>query len=172
MYRYLYWFVANTAVYILRDEGEKRTKNDQEFTNTPQYSVYRGMNYIGRRHQSLFFLIFNANNKINKYQEDIVQLYIKRQIPLHIISFQGLSLSQFSTHKSHVTIIFPTFATNIYYYMYIRLYIIGCNIMETLCNICFYYHQMQNVTTSMPHNKSSWWDMTISWSMKFNTITD
>lgn len=101
-----------------------------------------------------------------------VQLYIKRQIPLHIISFQGLSLSQFSTHKSHVTIIFPTFATNIYYYMYIRLYIIGCNIMEKLCNICFYYHQMQNVTTSMPHNKSSWWEMKVSWSMKFNTITD
>lgn len=77
MYTYLYRFVANTAVYILRDEGEKRTKNDQEFTNTPQYSVNRGMNYIGRRkHKSLFFLIFNANNKINKYQEDIVCTFV------------------------------------------------------------------------------------------------
>lgn len=53
---YLYCFVANTAVYILQDEGKqglKMIKNSQI-------------------HRSLFFLIFNANNKINKYQEDIV----------------------------------------------------------------------------------------------------
>lgn len=57
---YLYQFVVNTAVHILRDEGKHGNKIGLKMVKNSQ------------THQSSFFLIFNANNKINKFQEDIV----------------------------------------------------------------------------------------------------
>lgn len=57
---YLYQFVVNTAVHILRDEGKQGNKIGLKMVKNSQ------------THQSSFFLIFNANNKINKFQEDIV----------------------------------------------------------------------------------------------------